>query len=113
MPQELGLELINRVLATSGVLLRESGRFFRPHGLTEAQFNVLNVLADAPDGMSQRELSDVLVVDRSNVTMLLDRMEKAGWVQRSDHPTDRRVYQVFPTIEGRALWAKVHPRYSR
>lgn len=106
-----GFALINRVLATSGVLLRESGRFFRPLGLTEAQFNVLNVLAGASEGMSQRELSDVLVVDRSNVTTLLDRMEKAGWVRREDDPRDRRVYRVSLTPAGRKQQARVMPLY--
>jgi len=106
-----GFHLINRVLAAAGVLLRESGRFFRPLGLTEVQFNVLNVLAGAPEGMSQRELSDVLVVDRSNVTTLLDRMEKAGWVRREDDPRDRRVYRVRLTAPGRRLQAKVIPLY--
>ncbi len=113
MSTSLGFALINSVLATSNVLLRESRRFFRPLGVTEAQFNVLNVLAGAPDGMSQRELSDVLVVDRSNVTTLLDRMEKSGLVRRADHPSDRRIYQVFLTEKGRKLWARVHPLYLR
>ena len=60
---------------------------------------------------SQRELGDLLVVDRSNVTGLLDRMEKAGWVQRADDAKDRRVYRVTLTPAGRKLWSKVEPRY--
>jgi len=50
-------------------------------------------------------------VDRSNVTGLLDRMEKAGWVRRADDPADRRVYRVTVTTSGRALWARIEPRY--
>jgi DNA-binding MarR family transcriptional regulator len=111
MPDLLGVDFINRVLATSGVLLRESQHFFRPLGLTEAQFNVLNVLANAPTGLSQRELGDVLVVDRSNVTGLLDRMEKAGWVRRENHPEDRRIHRVMLTARGQQLWARVWPLY--
>jgi DNA-binding MarR family transcriptional regulator len=111
MPETLGVDFINRVLATSEVLLRESQHFFRPLGVTEAQFNVLNVLANAPTGLSQRELGDVLVVDRSNVTGLIDRMEKAGWVRREDHPQDRRIHRVMLTVKGRQLWAGVWPLY--
>lgn len=106
-----GYELTTAVLATAAALLRESQRFFRPFGITAAQFNVLNVLAPAPAGLSQRELSEVLVVDRSNVTGLLDRMEKAGWVKRTDDPDDRRVYRVVLTPAGRRLWARVQPKY--
>ncbi len=108
-----GYELINRVVSAATVLVKESHRVFRPHGITEAQFNILNVLGQAPEGASQRELSDELVVDRSNVTGLLDRMEKAGWVRRDDHPKDRRIYVVTLTAAGRKLWQKVLPDYLR
>lgn len=103
--------LVTAVLAASAALLRESERLLRPHGLTAAQFNVLRILAGQPEGISQRALGDLLVVDRSSVTGLLDRMEKAGWVRRSDHPEDRRVYQVRLTPAGRARWEETEPRY--
>src|SRR4051794_18602933 len=68
---ELGYALVHQILGASTVLLRESHRFFRPLGISEVQFNVINVLAGTPEGMSQRELSEILVVDRSNITTLL------------------------------------------
>ncbi len=111
MQTDPGYELTKAVMATADAFLRESTRLFRPLGLTGAQYNVLNVLAPTPEGISQRELGDLLVVDRSNVTGLLDRLEKAGWVRRTDHPDDRRVYRVSLTPEGRALWAKARPLY--
>lgn len=111
MKSDPAYELTAAVMATADTFLRESQRLFRPHGLTAAQYNVLKVLADHPKGLSQRELSDLLVVERSNVTGLLDRMEKAGWVRRADHPQDRRVYQVSLTPSGRRLLAKVQPLY--
>jgi DNA-binding MarR family transcriptional regulator len=109
---ELGHELTRAVLTTADAFLREGQRLFRPHGITAAQYNVLSVLAAAGEGMSQRELGDVLVVDRSNVTGLIDRMEKAGWVRRTDDPADRRVYRVKITAAGKRLWADVSPRYQ-
>jgi MarR family 2-MHQ and catechol resistance regulon transcriptional repressor len=111
MKTDLGHELTAAVMATADVFLRESQRLFRPHGLTAAQYNVLNILAATPDGISQRELGDRLVVDRSNVTGLLDRLEKIGWVRRTDDPADRRVYRVVLTPAGRALWGKIAPLY--
>lgn len=112
MKRDSGYELVIQALSVANVMVRESHRLFRPHGLSEAQFNVLNVLGPAPEGVSQRELSDVLVVDRSNITGLLDRMEEAGWVRRADHPSDRRVYVVTLTAAGRRLWEKVRPEYE-
>jgi DNA-binding MarR family transcriptional regulator len=107
-----GYELVAAVLGTADALLRESKRLFRPHGLSGAQYNVLNLVALTEEGLSQRELSDHLVVDRSNVTGLVDRMEAAGWVKRMDHPGDRRVYRVVLTAAGRRLWEEVTPRYE-
>ena len=113
MQAELSYELTREVMATADAFLRDSQRLFRPHGLTAAQYNVLSVLAAAADGLSQRELGDILVVDRSNITGLLDRLEKAGLVKRTDHPSDRRIYRVSLTSAGRKLWAKVQPRYLK
>lgn len=107
----MGYELVSAVMATADAFLRESKRLFRPHGLTGAQFNLLNIVATTDGGLSQRELSDHLVVDRSNVTGLIDRMEAAGWLKRTDHPADRRVYRVVLTPAGRRLWKEVAPRY--
>jgi DNA-binding MarR family transcriptional regulator len=77
------------------------------------QFNVLNILASSPTDPTQREISDILVVDRSNITGLLDRMESAGWVKREDVPGDRRAYRVKLTPSGRRLWNRVYPEYER
>ncbi len=107
----MGYELVTAVLVTADAFLRESHRLFRPYGLSGAQYNLLNIVAEADEGLSQRELSDRLVVDRSNITGLIDRMETAGWVQRRDHPDDRRAYRVQLTPAGRALWREVTPHY--
>ena len=112
MKPELGHELTRAVMETADVFLREGQRLFRPHGITAAQYNVLSALVAAGEGISQRELGDVLVVDRSNVTGLVDRMEKAGWLRRTDDPADRRVYRVTLTPAGRRLWEKVSPAYE-
>lgn len=111
MNTDIGHELTRAVLTTADTFLREGQRLFRPHGITAAQYNVLSALAGAGEGVSQRELGDLLVVDRSNVTGLIDRMEKAGWVRRTDDPADRRVYRVTLTTSGRRLWERVSPRY--
>jgi len=111
MKSDPGYDLVIQVLSVANVMVKESHRLFRPHGLSDAQFNVLNVLGPEAAGLSQRALSEVLVVDRSNITGLLDRMEVSGWVKRTDHPSDRRVYVVTLTGEGRKLWQKVLPEY--
>ena len=111
MPEDAAYDLTIAIMATAGAFEREGHRLFRPLGLTASQFNVLNILCRTPEGMSQRELGDALVVDRSNVTGLLDRMQRAGWVQREDVPGDRRAYRVRATPAGQELWKKALPVY--
>lgn len=111
MPTSPEIELVVSTLRLSNAMWRASRRLFRPFGLTEAQFNILHVLEEADGKLSQRELSDILVVDRSNVTGLIDRMEAAGWVQRQSVPGDRRAYHIGLTTSGRKLWRKVYPAY--
>ena len=111
MKPDPSFQLVAAVMTTADAFLRESQRLFRPLGATGAQYNVLNILMSHPAGMSQRELGDLLVVDRSNVTGLLDRLEKNGLVRRQDDPDDRRVYQILITPAGSARWEKLHPLY--
>ncbi len=106
------IALVVQTLRAHNALLRASRRLFRPHGLSEAQFNVLHVLQDSAEPLTQRELSEILLVDRSNVTGLIDRMEQAGWVRRSPVPGDRRAYRLLLTPAGRRLWRTVHPIYA-
>ncbi len=113
MPVTPEIELVVSALRLSNTMWRTSRRLFRPFGLTEAQFNILHVLAESDTQLTQRELSDILVVDRSNVTGLVDRMETAGWVKRQPVPGDRRAYQIRLTTAGRKLWQKVHPIYEK
>jgi DNA-binding MarR family transcriptional regulator len=113
MRNETGYDSIIQILRTANVLWKESRRFFAPFGITEAQFNVLNLLGQEPEGYSQRELSDLLVVDRSNITLLLDRMLKQSWVTKKDVPGDRRAYNVVLTPSGRKLWEQIFPHYKR
>jgi DNA-binding MarR family transcriptional regulator len=112
--EELGLprpvetaahEAALNILVTANLLAKEGERVVGPFGITEAQFNVLMLLRHQSDGgaLDQTALGRMLVVNRSNVTGLVDRMEKAGLVVRSPDPTDRRVKQVSLTAHGRKV----------
>jgi len=104
-------KLTNRIVSTGGALLRVAGELFRPHGITAAQFNVLNLLVDAPDGLRPSELAGQLVVDPSSTTYLVDQMEGKGWLKRTDDRADRRAWRVVLTAAGRKMHQRVEPDY--
>lgn len=49
------------------------------------------------------ELSRMLFTDKSNVTGIVDRLERAALAQRTSSPHDRRVFLITLTPEGRRL----------
>ncbi|OFW57211.1 MAG: hypothetical protein A2133_06810 [Actinobacteria bacterium RBG_16_64_13] len=53
------------------------------------------------DGVSQRELADILHLSRPRVSMILRNLETSGAILRRVDETDRRVARVFLTDEGR------------
>jgi DNA-binding MarR family transcriptional regulator len=52
------------------------------------------------DGSSLTQISQGLMLENPTVTGLIDRLEKLGYVKRSDHPNDRRVYLIYLTEKG-------------
>ena len=105
-------EALIRFWWASTVLKRFSRRFFASLGSSEAQFNLLIALAQANGPMTQNELSHALLVDKSNITGLLDRMEKSGLTQRNSVAGDRRSHHVTLTAAGRNLVEELRTTYS-
>jgi DNA-binding MarR family transcriptional regulator len=61
------------------------------------------------DGSSLTQISQGLMLENPTVTGLIDRLEKLGYVKRSDHPNDRRVYLVHITENGNKVANKALP----
>ena len=61
----------------------------RQAGISTTDLDALEHLeADGP--LTQRDLGERLSLTSGAVTMLVDRLERAGWVHRRPHPSDRR-----------------------
>ncbi|BAU81883.1 transcriptional regulator, marR family [Streptomyces laurentii] len=78
--------------------------------LTASQGKALTVLRRGPAAM--RALAETMTCDASNMTGIIDRLEKRGLVRREASPSDRRVKNVILTAEGErvtdAIRAKMH-----
>jgi MarR family transcriptional regulator, 2-MHQ and catechol-resistance regulon repressor len=83
-------------------------------GIPMAWFEVLLRLARAEDDkLTMGALAEQVALTSGGVTRLLDRMTKAGYVERRQSPTDRRVVHAALTPAGRAKTeeaALVHAR---
>jgi DNA-binding MarR family transcriptional regulator len=69
-------------------------------GLTAAQATALRELAGP---MTMSELAERMGCEPSNATVVVDRLEGQGLLERRPHPTDRRAKQLILTPEGTAL----------
>ncbi|MGA3181231.1 MAG: MarR family transcriptional regulator [Verrucomicrobiota bacterium] len=102
-----------RLLRTAENLWNASRALFGRWDLSPSQFNVLNLLRDQPRGLSQVQISRLLIMHRSNVTGLIDRLEKRGLLRRHASPGDRRAYRVILTPAASDLLAQILPDYYR
>ncbi|MCM0605769.1 MAG: MarR family transcriptional regulator [Xanthomonadaceae bacterium] len=97
-----------------GYLLSETASIMRDKlaegidsfGIPPRSIQVLTVL-EAQDGMTQQSLGQITRLDRASMVLLIDILEKAGLVERTSHPTDRRCHILMITKKGRETQKKI------
>jgi DNA-binding MarR family transcriptional regulator len=73
-----------------------------PLDISPRQWAALNCL-DEQHGLSQREVAELLGIDRTRMVALVDELQANGWVERRPQPDDRRKNIVTLTADGRKL----------
>lgn len=89
--------------------------YLRGFKLTPAKFNALMVIKHKgkESGLSQIEIGRSLIVSASNMTRLLDKLEKEGFVERLSQKGDRRVNLVKISKKGSVILDKAWPGYHK
>lgn len=83
-------------------------------GLSLAWYDVLLELNAAPDRqLSMSELGARAVLSRTRVSRVVDELERAGLVERTGHPSDRRSTYAALTSLGRRRFRTAAPVYLR
>jgi DNA-binding MarR family transcriptional regulator len=89
-----------RMIHTIYVMLDDGDRrLLRQYDLSTSQYATLLVL-DADQGLRLTDLGDYLLLDKSTITRMIDRLEGADLVRRVADPSDRRVLRVVLTPQG-------------
>ncbi|MDN3935871.1 MarR family transcriptional regulator [Arthrobacter sp. YD4] len=95
---------ITAIMRTQQILLARIEAVLKPFGLTFARYELLALLSFARSGaLPMNKASALLQVHPTSVTNAVDRLQEAGLVLRSPHPTDGRTTLIELTSGGRTL----------
>ncbi len=97
-------------MRTHGRIATRSARILRANGVTEQQYQLLRILYGA--GVSRPpclELARELMIPPPNLSRLLDRLVRLGWVRRLRDAPDRRVVTVQLTDRGWRRMERLEP----
>jgi DNA-binding MarR family transcriptional regulator len=103
-PASLEERLFLALLKAADALGQEAEQLTRTANLTGTQYNVLRILRGAgPEGLACRGIGERMITHDSDITRLLDRMEKRGLITRQRQKDDRRVVKTRITPHGLEL----------
>jgi len=100
-----------RLAMTFNVLYQEIKHEMGKEPFTIPQLEIMSCL-DRKKGLSLSEIAERLLVTGGNVTGIIDRMERDGYVYRVRDKADRRVVRAVLTEKGFELYKSFLPRYK-
>ena len=96
-----GKKAIVNILYTANAIADRLTVVLKPYNINDQHFNVLRILKGKyPEPVCPGDIKEVLINKRGDLTRLLDKLEKKGWVNRETNATNRRMVDVVITKEG-------------
>lgn len=77
----------------------------QPLDLRMLTYTALVLIVDNP-GLSQTQLAAAMDVERPNLVVIIDELERRELIVREKVPTDRRTYALKATLAGQRLYEK-------
>ena len=102
-----------RLLACTTLVSGELRRNFRESfDITIPRFEILAQLDRQPGGLMLGELSKRLMVSPANLTPIIERLIKDGFITRSASNLDRRIQIVCLTVEGQRKFRRMAKKHG-
>lgn len=107
-------EVIYSLALLYNVIQNDIAKYLKAFKLTPGKLNVLMAIKHhgSEEGIPQVEVSRHLIVTPSNMTNMIDKLEKSGLVKRFPLEGDRRVNMTKITAKGSALLDKLWDGYN-
>jgi MarR family 2-MHQ and catechol resistance regulon transcriptional repressor len=95
-------DIVHMFIRINNLIIKHgnSNRLAGAHGLSQQQWTLLGVLHRNGQSMTMTELGKNLLVTKANMTGMIDRLERDGFVNRHPDQHDRRVTNVTLTDKG-------------
>ena len=101
-------ECINCLLTTAQhTVFQYLSQRLAPYDITPSQYGILNCLWINDGTCLPRQIAELLCLETSTVSGILDRMQKKDLIDRVINPENRREILVMITPKGEALKAPV------
>ena len=91
--------------------LAASEAISRASGVTAQQYQALLAIGCGPDPMTMKDLAEQLLLQQHAATQMVDRLQKAGLVDRDPSPTDGRSVVLTLTGAGKGLLSDLAERH--
>ena len=113
--QDKNTKLIHAIGLLWGQISSKLDEVLAPAKLNISKFNILMIIKHVGgyDGIQHNEISKRLLVTASNITKLLDKLEKDGLITRNTKKGDRRVKLIRITDYGSKTLDKIWPKYLK
>ncbi len=110
---EIANKVIIELKKTADILEEMHSSFFSKFQISHTKFNVLVILYKNDDkGMMLSEIGEQMLVTKANITGLIDRLEKQGFVERIRDDIDRRKVMAVITEEGKKFTEEIIEEYK-
>ncbi len=86
--------------------------YFQKFDISDSKFNLLVILYESSEkGLALSEIGDRMLVTKANITGLIDRLERQGFVKRIRDYADRRKIIAVITEKGKVFTENIINRY--
>lgn len=101
-----------KLMRATETLNARLNRHLAESDLTVSQFGVLEALYHLGP-LNQKALGEKLLKSGGNITLVIDNLEKCGFVQRKDNPEDRRSVLIHLTPKGKKFIDAFFPQHLK
>ncbi len=104
---------IVNMLYTNSWLIREMQEFYKNHGITGQQYNILRILKGANRPVTNSFIRERLIEKLADVSRIVERLSTKSLVIKKSCKTDKRLVDVSLTEDGLDLLKKIDHKRAK